>query len=367
MSSVVVAPVSASSDCSDVVQIEQQHLMRNRVGRRPSCARAQRSQRRRDRLLLAQIGQQGGLRAWALRRDELKNRARAARRYLRRSAPRSAIVGCRCCSAERSSAGRSHLFSAISSGRVVCAAIAASSSGCSGAVASSTSRTMSASAIASRDLAMPMVSASSVASRRPAVSISSTGMPSSETRSVTRSRVVPGVGRDDGAVALHQPVEQRRLARVGPPHNGQRKAIAHDAPIAEASAPARAAAPAPPRSAPQSPPRAARSMSSSAKSMPASSAAIRCTSFSLIGAIWRESAPPKLLRRHARLMQRRRFDQVVHRLGLREIEPPGKKRPLRELARFGQPRAHCECTRDRIWSSSTGEPCAAISTTSSAV
>ena len=39
---------------------------------------------------------------------------------------------------------------------------------------------------------MPRRSASSVESRRPAVSMSSTGMPSSETRSVTRSRVVPG-------------------------------------------------------------------------------------------------------------------------------------------------------------------------------
>src|SRR5579884_894948 len=40
---------------------------------------------------------------------------------------------------------------------------------------------------------MPMDSASSAASRRPAVSISSIGMPPMDTRSVTRSRVVPGM------------------------------------------------------------------------------------------------------------------------------------------------------------------------------
>ena len=54
--------------------------------------------------------------------------------------------------------------------------------------------------------AMPNCSASSKLSRRPAVSTSSRGMPSSEMRSVTVSRVVPGV-----AVTMARSRSTRRL------------------------------------------------------------------------------------------------------------------------------------------------------------
>ena len=44
----------------------------------------------------------------------------------------------------------------------------------------------------------------------------------------------------------------------------------------------------------------------------------------------------------ARLRERLRVDEVAHRFGLREIEPAGQKRPLRELSGLGQPRAELE-------------------------
>jgi hypothetical protein len=57
---------------------------------------------------------------------------------------------------------------------------------------STTTSTRSASASASIDFLIPMLSASSRASRIPAVSTSSTGIPPIATVSLTRSRVVPG-------------------------------------------------------------------------------------------------------------------------------------------------------------------------------
>ena len=43
------------------------------------------------------------------------------------------------------------------------------------------------------------------------------------------SRVVPGVRGHNGAIALHEPIEERALAHVGAANNGQRQAIVNDA------------------------------------------------------------------------------------------------------------------------------------------
>ena len=56
--------------------------------------------------------------------------------------------------------------------------------------------------------------------RMPAVSTKTYSTPSTTTFSSTASRVVPATGRDDGAILAHQRVEQRRLAHVRPPDDG---------------------------------------------------------------------------------------------------------------------------------------------------
>ena len=68
-------------------------------------------------------------------------------------------------------------------------------------------------------------SASSSVSRSPAVSTISTGIPPSEMRSITRSRVVPGVAVTIARSRCHQPVEQRGLARIRPSNNGHCQAV----------------------------------------------------------------------------------------------------------------------------------------------
>ena len=42
-----------------------------------------------------------------------------------------------------------------------------------------------------------------------------------------------GGGGDDGAIALHEAVEERRLAGVGAAYDGEREAVADDAAIGE--------------------------------------------------------------------------------------------------------------------------------------
>ena len=78
------------------------------------------------------------------------------------------------------------------------------------------------------------------------------------------------------------------------------------------------------------------SMSSSAKSMPASRAAMRCRSACLMGARRRERAPPKLLGGEARLVQGGGVDEVADGFGLGEVEAAVEERALGELAGAGQ-------------------------------
>ena len=82
-------------------------------------------------------------------------------------------------------------------------------------------------------------------------------------------------------------------------------------------------------------------MSSSAKSMPASSRAMSSTSDCLMGCTRRLSAPPSGLRL-AGLSQCLGFDQVAHRFGLGEIELAGEEGALREFSRLGEARAEVE-------------------------
>ena len=68
----------------------------------------------------------------------------------------------------------------------------------------------------------------------PAVSTRRTGIPPIETVSLTRSRVVPGVGGNDGAFVFDQAIEQARLADVGTADDGQRQTFMHDFAVGEA-------------------------------------------------------------------------------------------------------------------------------------
>jgi len=70
--------------------------------------------------------------------------------------------------------------------------------------------------------------ASSKLSRSPAVSTNSSGIPSREFRSVTVSAVVAASPSTIRPLALHQPIEQRALSCIRPPHDRQRQAIVHN-------------------------------------------------------------------------------------------------------------------------------------------
>src|ERR1035441_5556829 len=101
---------------------------------------------------------------------------------------------------------RSHLFPTTITGRFSACRRSSASSAVSPCDASSTTSTRSASARASIDFRIPIDSASSRASRMPAVSTSSTGMPPIATVSLTKSRVVPGVaphGPHEPAASFH--------------------------------------------------------------------------------------------------------------------------------------------------------------------
>ena len=80
------------------------------------------------------------------------------------------------------------------------------------------------------------------------------------------------------------------------------------------------------------------SISSSAKSMPASSKAISSTSACLTGAR-AGSAPRPSAGCLAGLGEGLRFNQIAHSLGLGEVEASSQKGTLRELPRFGEARA----------------------------
>ncbi len=62
----------------------------------------------------------------------------------------------------------------------------------------------------------PCASIGSSVGRRPAVSATSTGQAAIAVATVTTSRVVPGVGRDDRAVVAGQGVQEPTLAHVRP-------------------------------------------------------------------------------------------------------------------------------------------------------
>ena len=75
----------------------------------------------------------------------------------------------------------------------------------------------------------------------------------------------------------------------------------------------------------------------------------------------------ELIERDARLQRRRRLDQIGDRLGLHQIALAVEEGAQRELARAGPAARRRRSPRRTIASSTTGLPCALISTTSSPV
>ena len=198
-----------------------------------------------------------------------------------------------------------------------------------------------ASASASRLRAMPSCSTSSTASRRPAVSTSSRGIPSSEMRSVTRSRVVPGV-----AVTMARSRSTSRLKSELLPALG-RPTIASVSPSCTMR------------------PRANEASSAASGGIELGDAAsdlgLRRDVDIVFGKVdagfeqrdqfdqgllhGRDAAAERaahLAGGLARLGERLRVDQVADRLGLRQVELAGEKCALSEFAGLGQPRAQLE-------------------------
>ena len=331
MSSGVVWPVSESSAHSAAVEVDQDHLVGNVVGVGLGCV-GQRGAGGGDGLLMAQAGEQTGLgggSAGGQRQNPLAQcgnafageRRSGAARQRRQMQPRIdrpypiapsqvALVD------------GDDRRAALDGGQQ------ARSSSLSGCVASSTTSTSAASASASRLRAMPSCSTSSSASRRPAVSTSSRGMPSREIRSVTRSRVVPGV-----AVTMARSRSTRRLKSELLPALG-RPTMASVSPSWTMR------------------PRANEASSAASGGVKFADAArdlgLRRHVNVVFGKVdarfeQRDQLHQRLLHRlHApaeraahlagglpRLRQRLRFDQVAHRLGLGQIELAGEKCALR--------------------------------------
>ena len=111
--------------------------------------------------------------------------------------------------------------------------MAASSSGWRGWVASRTRRTTSASAMASRDFAMPRVSASSGGFAK-ACGINEFYGDAIE-GDAFGDEVAGGAGGggDDGAVAFDQAIEKGGLTGVGAAYDGEGEAVADDAAVGE--------------------------------------------------------------------------------------------------------------------------------------
>ena len=85
-------------------------------------------------------------------------------------------------------------------------------------------------------------------------------------------------------------------------------------------------------------------MSSSAKSIPASIAAISPTSSSFTGATALANAPPICRAATRACSSVEEPIRSSHRLGLGQVDAPGQKRALGKLPRLGQPRAHSRST-----------------------
>ena len=205
-------------------------------------------------------------------------------------------------------------------------------------------------------------------SRRPAVSTRPTDRPRMSARSVSRSRVVPGMAVTIARLALSSALNRLDLPTFGVPTiatcapsriNRPRAApceqrdrsvaisasiSSHDRLTARRSDS--------PRPENRATPRAARIRSNSAAS---------------IAAIARGQRALELIERRARLQRRDRLDQIGHGFRLHEIELAVEKRAQRELAGLGEPRARGRSPRRRTPCSTTGLPCALISATSSPV
>ena len=142
---------------------------------------------------------------------------------------------------------------------------------------------------------------------------------------------------DDGAVLFEQPVEETALADVGAPDDRQREAFVDQ--LAEGKTRDERATPEADRldrAAGFLPTRDA--MSSSAKSIPASSSAINSSNGSFSGT---SAAKPtlRLLRRDAGLIKRGGLDKIADGLRLRQVDAAVEIGAQREFAGLGQPRS----------------------------
>ena len=108
-------------------------------------------------------------------------------------------------------------------------------------------------------------------------------------------------------------------------------------------------------------------ISSSAKSMPASSRAISSSSCALIGAKPARDGALRLLRGDAGLIERGGFDEIANGLGARQIDTAIEKGAESEFAGFGERGRQRERRGQDMSAELPGAPWQEISITSSAV
>ena len=239
---------------------------------------------------------------------------------------------------------RSDLFRTTTWGRPSSDRSSFVSSSATGAVASSTTTTRSASASASRERAIPRASASSAGDspdrRSPAVSISRSGIPPTAVASSTVSRVVPGSGVTMARSRSQQPIEERALAYVGAADKRQRRAFAQ--PVALGVAPL------------QPLQRVAHLAEDRPNLLRRDDVDVVQLAGGEVHAGLQQSderdqllfdrghaprqRPAELLRGHACLLQRLCGDQVLHGLGLGQVDAAIQEGALGELSRACQSR-----------------------------
>ena len=176
----------------------------------------------------------------------------------------------------------------------------------------------------------------SPAARSPAVSSTCSGIPSITMRSRSTSRVVPGTARHDRGLVAGQPVQQRRLAGIGPPGDDDRSCPRSAAgPAWRPRCSARSAAVERRQSRLQRL-SASSSISSSAKSIAASTRARSSASASASSPHASENSPSSERNAARAACFGGRIDQTRDRLGLRQIELAIE---IGALSKFARPRA----------------------------
>ncbi len=164
-----------------------------------------------------------------------------------------------------------------------------------------------------------------------------------------RHNVTRGAGNigDDRAILLEQAVEQTALAHIGPAHNGQREAFAHQSAIRKTLRQSLDAG----HDRLQTVQNLACRRDTDIVLREVDARFEQCDQFQEL--VFERSDPARdgathLLRGNARLIERSRVDQIPHRFRLRQINAPVQECAQREFAGFGQPRATFERARYRM-------------------